>query len=163
MPSETRSRGLRRLTAALAALIALPAFASPPLATLVFRDGGRPVLSVTDPQGAPLVDEALGLRTTDADLTHDMKLVGTQTRQLTEHYRMTTGKRLDRSANLAETRYSLRNAKGQALDVVVRVANDGVAFRYELPGVTRTTVLNEATSFAIPTDARAWLLPYGPQ
>ncbi|KLD72749.1 hypothetical protein Y886_41575, partial [Xanthomonas hyacinthi DSM 19077] len=56
-----------------------------------------------------------------------------------------------------------RNAAGQKLDVVVRVANDGVAFRYELPGVKQATVLNEATSFAIPTDARAWLLPYGPQ
>ena len=163
MPSEVRSRGLRRLSAALAALIAVPAFASPPLATLVFRDGGRPVLSVTDPKGAPLVDEVLGLRTVDADLTHDMKLVGTQTQQLNERYRMTTGKRLDRSANLAETRYSLRNGSGQALDVVVRVANDGVAFRYELPGVTRTTVLGEATGFIVPADAKAWLLPYGPQ
>src|SRR3954469_11731487 len=150
MPSEIRSRGVRRLTAALAALIAIPAVASPPLATLVFRDGGRPVLSVTDPKGAPLVDEVLGLRTIDADLTHDMKLAGTQTRQVTERYRMTTGKRLDRTANLAETRYSLKNAKGQALDVVVRVANDGVAFRYELPGVTRTTVLGEATRFIVP-------------
>jgi hypothetical protein len=163
MPSEIRARGVRRLTAALAALIAIPAVASPPLATLVFRDGGRPVLSVTDPKGAPLVDEVLGLRTIDADLTHDMKLAGTQTRQVTERYRMTTGKRLDRTANLAETRYSLKNAKGQALDVVVRVANDGVAFRYELPGVTRTTVLGEATRFIVPVDARAWLLPYGPQ
>jgi alpha-glucosidase len=143
MPSEIRSRGVRRLTVALAALIAAPAFASPPLATLVFRDGGQPVLSITDPKGAPLVDEVLGLRTVDADLTRDMKLVSTQTRQLTERYRMTTGKRLDRTANLAETRYTLKNARGQALDVVVRVANDGVAFRYELPGVTRTTVLGK--------------------
>jgi hypothetical protein len=163
MPSEIRSRGVRRLTVALAALIAAPAFASPPLATLVFRDGGQPVLSISDPKGAPLVDEVLGLRTIDADLTHDMKLVRTQTRQLTERYRMTTGKRLDRTANLAETRYSLKNARGQALDVVVRVANDGVAFRYELPGVTRTTVLGEATRFIVPVDAEAWLLPYGPQ
>lgn len=163
MPPELRSRGLRRLSAALAALVAVPAFASPPLATLVFRDGGRPVLSITDPQGAPLVDETLGLTTADADLAQGMTLGTTQTRQFTEQYRMTTGKRLERKANFAETRYSLRNAAGQKLDVVVRVANDGVAFRYELPGVQQATVLNEATSFAIPTDARAWLLPYGPQ
>jgi len=164
MPSEVRSRGLIRLSAAaLASLIAVPAFANPPLATLVFRDGGKPVLSITDPNGAPLVDEVLGLRTADADLTHGMKLVGTQTRQLNERYHMTTGKRLDRNVNLAETRYSLRNGSGKALDVVVRVAEDGVAFRYELPGVTKTTVLGEATRFIVPADARAWLLPYGPQ
>jgi alpha-glucosidase len=163
MPSETRSRALRRLAFAFAAVIAAPAFAKPPLATLVFRDGGLPVLSITGPQGAPLVDEVLGLRTADADLTKGMKLAGTQTRRITERYRMTTGKRLDRSASFAETRYTLRNAKGQALDIVVRVAEDGVAFRYELPGVTHTTVLGEATSFTVRGDAKAWLLPYGPQ
>jgi hypothetical protein len=163
MPSAVRSRGLCRLSAALASLIAVPAFANPPLATLVFRDGGRAVLSITDPNGAPLVDEVLGLRTADADLTHDMKLVATQTRQLSERYRMTTGKRLDRNVNFAETRYSLRNSSGQALDVVVRMARDGVAFHYELPGVTKTTVIGEATRFIVPADAKAWLLPYGPQ
>jgi len=153
----------RRLAAAVAALVSLPALAAPPLATLVFRDGGRPVLSITDPHGAALVDETLGLRTTEADLTHDLKLIGTSQRQLTEHYRMTVGKRLDRTSNLSETRYALQNAKGQKLDVVVRIGNDGVAFRYELPGTTQATVTGEATSFAVPASAQAWLLPYSPE
>ncbi|MGE7139517.1 glycoside hydrolase family 97 catalytic domain-containing protein [Luteibacter sp. NPDC031894] len=152
-----------RLAAVLAAFVSVPALAAPPLATLVFRDGGRPVLSITDPHGLALVDETLGLRTTDADLTHDLKLVATSHRQLTERYRMTVGKRLDRSANLSETRYALQNAKGQKLDVVVRIANDGVAFRYELPGVTQATVTGEATAFALSPNAKAWLLPYNPQ
>lgn len=163
MQPARRSPSPRRLAAALAALVALPAFAAPPLVTLAFRDGGRPVLSVTDPQGATLIDETIGLRTTEADLTQNMRLVGTGQRQLNERYRMTTGKRLERNANLAETRYSLQNAKGQALNVVVRVANDGVAFRYELPGTTQATVTGEATSFTVPATSKAWLLPYGPQ
>ncbi|MGF6710299.1 alpha-glucosidase [Luteibacter sp. W1I16] len=158
-----RSLALRRTAAALVACFSLPALATPPLATLVFRDGGRPVLTITDPHGLTLVDETLGLRTTDADLTHGLKLVGTSQRQIAERYRMTVGKRLDRSANLSETRYALQNGKGQKLDVVVRIANDGVAFRYELPGVARATVTSEATSFALPTTAKAWLLPYNPQ
>lgn len=152
-----------RLAAALAMFVSVPALATPPLATLVFRDGGRPVLSITDPHGLALVDETLGLRTTEADLTHDLKLIATSQRQLTERYRMTVGKRLDRSANLSETRYALQNAKGQKLDIVVRVANDGVAFRYELPGVSNATVTGEATGFTVPATAKAWLLPYNPQ
>jgi hypothetical protein len=148
--------------AALTALVAMPAFATPPLATVVLHDGGRPVLSITDPQGAPLVDAQLGLRTAGSDLTHDLRLIGTTQRNLTENYRMTTGKRLVRNANLAETRYALRNDKGEKLDVVVRVANDGVAFRYEIPGTTQVTVTGEATSYKLPADARAWLLPYDP-
>ncbi|QWT18791.1 glycoside hydrolase family 97 protein [Bacillus sp. NP157] len=149
-----------RYLAALAALVAWPAFATPPLATVVFRDGGRPVLSVTDPQGQGLVDATLGLRIAGSDLTHDLKLIGTTQRTLSEDYRMTTGKRLVRSANFAETRYALQNDKGEKLDVVVRIGNDGVAFRYELPGMTRATVTGEATAYTVPTDARAWLLPY---
>ncbi|WP_052697650.1 glycoside hydrolase family 97 protein [Luteibacter yeojuensis] len=146
--------------AALTALVAMPAFAAPPLATIVFRDGGRPVLTITDPQGQGLVDATLGLRTTASDLTHDLRLIGTTQRNLTENYRMTTGKRLVRSANLTETRFALQNDKGEKLDVVVRVANDGVAFRYELPGATHVTVTGEATSYKLPPDATAWLLPY---
>ncbi|MGN6094565.1 MAG: glycoside hydrolase family 97 N-terminal domain-containing protein, partial [Luteibacter jiangsuensis] len=152
-----------RLAAAVAMFVSVPALATPPLATLVFRDGGRPVLSITDPHGLALVDETLGLRTTDADLTEGLTLVATSQRQLTERYRMTVGKRLDRNANLSETRYALQNAKGQKLDIVVRVANDGVAFRYELPGVSSATVTGEATSFTVPATAKAWLLPYNPQ
>jgi alpha-glucosidase len=152
-----------RLAAALiTAFVAVPAFATPPLATVVFRDGGRPVLSVTDPQGQTLVDATLGLRTAGSDLTHDLHLIGTTQRNLNENYRMTTGKRLVRNANLAETRYALQNDKGEKLDVVVRVANDGIAFRYELPGATQATVTGEATSYSLPANARAWLLPYDP-
>ncbi|MDQ0010695.1 hypothetical protein J2T07_002901 [Luteibacter jiangsuensis] len=153
----------RRIAAMLVACFCLPALATPPLATLVFRDGGQPVLTITDPHGLALVDETLGLRTMEADLTHGLRLVGTTQRQLTERYRMTVGKRLDRHANLSETRYALQNGKGQKLDVVVRVANDGVAFRYELPGTAQATVTGEATAFAVPPAARAWLLPYNPQ
>jgi hypothetical protein len=161
LPKESLMTMPRRL-AALTALVAMPAFATPPLATLVFHDGGRPVLSITDPQGAALVDATLGLRTAGSDLTHDLHLIGTTQRNLVEHYQMTTGKRLLRDANLAETRYALQNNKGEKLDVVVRVANDGVAFRYELPGTTQATVTGEATSYMLPTDAQAWLLPYEP-
>jgi hypothetical protein len=163
MKPVRRSFVPRRIAAMLAACFCLPALASPPLATLVFRDGGRPVLTITDPHGLALVDETLGLRTTEADLTHDLRLVGTTQRQLTERYRMTVGKRLERNANLSETRYALQNDKGQKLDIVVRVANDGVAFRYEIPGTTRATVTGEATAFAVPPTAKAWLLPYNPQ
>ncbi|URL57878.1 glycoside hydrolase family 97 catalytic domain-containing protein [Luteibacter flocculans] len=163
MKHARRSPARRRLAVALAAFICLPAFAAPPLVTLVFRDGGKPVLNVTDAHGLTLVDETLGLRTADADLSDDLRLMATSQRPITERYRMTVGKRLDRSANLSETRYALQNGKGQKLDVVVRVANDGVAFRYELPGVTQATVTGESTSFTVPADAPAWLLPYGPQ
>jgi alpha-glucosidase len=163
MQSILRTHRLRVAMALCPALAMAPVMATPPSASLVINDGGRPVLKVTSGTGTPLLDETLGLRTSQMDLTQGLRLAGTTQRQVSERYRMTTGKRLDRFVQFAETRYSLQDAKGHALDVVLRIADDGVAFRYELPGQSQATVLGEATRFILPADARAWLLPYGPQ
>jgi alpha-glucosidase len=42
----------------------------------------------------------------------------------------------------------------------VRVATDGVAYRYAVRGPSWVTVLSEASEFAVPTSADAFLLPY---
>jgi hypothetical protein len=155
---------VRRLAPALLLVLAVPAMAASPHATLTVANGGRPVLTVRDAGSALPVTIALGLKTTAADLTQGLTLQRTTERHgIVEHYRMTTGKRLQREATFDETRYALRNDKGQQLDVVLRTAPDGIAFRYELPGVHQATVTGEATAFSVPADAPAWLLPYGPQ
>lgn len=143
------------------ALFSAAAFATPE-ATLAVRDGGKPVLSIRSDGVAP-IEVTLGLRLADEDLTEGFALAGTTKREWDEHYRMPTGKRLDREAHFRETRYALRKPSGERLDVVVRGTADGVAFRYEVPGRTATTVTGEATGFTLPGDAPAWLLPYGPE
>lgn len=132
---------LRRLVPALSLFLAMPAMAASPQATLTVANGGRPVLTVRDPGSALPITIALGLKTTAADLTQGLTLQRTTEHHgIVEHYRMTTGKRLQREATFDETRYALRNAGGQQLDVVLRTAPDGIAFRYELPGVHQATV-----------------------
>lgn len=59
---------------------------------------------------------------------------------------------------MSELRLSLRGAGDAQLDLVVRVAPDGVAYRYELPA--DATVTTEASTFTLPANAPAWLLPY---
>jgi alpha-glucosidase len=44
--------------------------------------------------------------------------------------------------------------------VVFRVSNDGVGYRYVLLRSGRVTVTSEASEFAVPSSARALLLPY---
>jgi alpha-glucosidase len=124
---------------------------------------GRVVLSLFDRAGIKLLDSAVGIRTTNADLTHGLRLLSSSQRTVDEHYRMTTGKRLDRRAHMLESRYAFVGEHGAKLDLVIRMAPDGVAYRYELPDMPGATVTGEASSFAMPEDARAWLLPYNPQ
>ncbi|GAA4545774.1 glycoside hydrolase family 97 protein [Amycolatopsis samaneae] len=114
--------------------------------------GGRPVLAP-----APL-----GIRTTAADLSHGLRFLGRTDRKIDEWYPMTTGKRLHRHARSAESTLSFENEDGVRLDVVVRAAADGVAYRYHLPGAGRVRVTGETSAFAPPPAAAAWLLPYTP-
>src|SRR4051812_10944550 len=107
-----------------------------------------------------LAPAPLGLRTKTADLTRDLRFVRRTDRVVDEHYTMTTGKRLQRHARAAETTLSFTGPGETQLDVVVRAAADGVAYRYVLPA--GGTITGEASSFTPPAAAPAWLLPYSP-
>ncbi|CAM3391426.1 glycoside hydrolase family 97 catalytic domain-containing protein [Kibdelosporangium persicum] len=147
-------------------LLPLPAQAETPAQALtanVVHDPAKGTfsLSVQRDGRTVVLPSPLGIRTATADLTSGLRQVARSTRTVSEKYRMTTGKRLDRTVRHTETRYSLSGAGNARFDLVVRVAEDGVAYRYELP--EPTDVLSEASAFAIPAEANAWLMPYNPQ
>lgn len=53
--------------------------------------------------------------------------------------------------------------RARQLNVTVRVADDGVAFRYEIPGSEGTVTLrSEATGFAVPAGSTAWIAAQQP-
>jgi alpha-glucosidase len=124
-------------------------------------DGGL-TFSVSRGATTVLAPAPLGLRTKAADLTRDLRFLRRTDRVVDERYTMTTGKRLQRHARAAEATLSFAGAGGTRLDVVVRAAADGVAYRYVLPAAGPVTVTGEASSFTLPPSAPAWLLPYSP-
>lgn len=115
--------------------------------TIAVRRQGRTVLQPA----------AVGLTTTTADLTKDLTSTGRSDRVVIDRYTMPTGKRLQRSTRMNEARFGFRNANG-SFDLVVRASADGVAYRYVLPAPA--TITGEASSFSVPADSKAWLLPY---
>lgn len=88
-----------------------------------------------------------------------MSLTGRSERTITEHYTSPTGKSRDRVARMTEARFRFRTADGARLDLVTRVARDGVAYRYVLPQ-NHGNVLREASAFTLPTGANALLGGY---
>ncbi len=129
------------------------------LAATVALDGaGALSLGVTRSGRAVLSPAPVGLRTVAADLTRGLRFVSRTDRVVSEQYAMTTGKRRTRSVGGNEARLAFATAAGARIDLVVRVAADGVAYRYVVPGPV--TVTGEASAFAVPTSAPAWLLPY---
>ena len=72
---------------------------------------------------------------------------------VTADYQMVAGKRLHCTNEAREYRVDL--GSGQRL--VMRLYNDGVAFRYELSGLTDATLPQEQTTYLIPEGMKRWM------
>lgn len=156
--------------APLALALAAPALAAAPLAspdrhlsvdvrvtpakTLEYsiqRDG-RPVI----------LPSRLGLQLEGADFSNGLALAATSpVKPVSEDYELATGKKRRIGYRANEQVLTVRNAKGQAMDVAFRVSNDGVAFRYLVrdPSLPVKTFTLEATSFRFDANAKAWMQP----
>ncbi|MEV4638812.1 glycoside hydrolase family 97 catalytic domain-containing protein [Actinoplanes sp. NPDC049548] len=129
-------------------------------ARLAIDDSGRLSFGV-DRRGAGVLAPApIGLTTTEADLTAGLSFTARSDRTVRERYTRTTGKQLHRDVTLSESTFAFTGAGGVRLDVVVRVSAEGAAYRYVLPA--GGSVTGEASSWSLPADAPAWLLPYTP-
>ncbi|MGN9842508.1 glycoside hydrolase family 97 catalytic domain-containing protein [Nonomuraea sp. H19] len=107
--------------------------------------------------GAPVLEPSpVGIVTERADLSQGLRLLHRRDRLVAEHYTTTVGKRLKRSALMREATFAFQNAAGARLDLIVRVARDGVAYRYRLPD-GYGPVLRETSAYTLHQDATAWL------
>jgi len=102
----------------------------------------------------------LGLETSLGAFSQELK----QTRKISdqiknERYIQLIGKKSRISVSYREVRVSLKNAQSTPLDVIFRVSNDGVAYRYKLYGSGPCTVNRELGGFRFPSNATAFMTP----
>ena len=92
----------------------------------------------------------------------DCKLVSKTNKIIDETYTLKSGKRLQTRNYCHETTYTFRNAQQKDFQLVVRVFDDGAAFRYVLCGKTDEpkVIDEELTEFSVPTRGKAWIHPY---
>lgn len=76
-----------------------------------------------------------------------------KTTRIATDYHMLTGKRLHCTNKANEYAITL----GTGVTMVVRLYNDGVAFRYELGGLDDEPLPREMTAFSIPEGVRRWM------
>ncbi|MFF3373196.1 glycoside hydrolase family 97 catalytic domain-containing protein [Streptomyces sp. NPDC002680] len=136
-----------------------PPGSSPTAVVALDPADGHPTLTVRRADEQVLAPSPLGLVTEQADLSQGLELTGRTTRTVTERYTSTTGKSRERVARMTEARFRFRTAEGARLDLLVRVARDGVAYRYVLPRSTGN-VLRETSAFTLPTDSQAVINAY---
>jgi alpha-glucosidase len=127
----------------------------------VSLDATAGTLSLSVSRGGRTVIEPspVGIVTEQADLSQGLRFLHRKDRLIDERYRTKSGKRLERRALMNETRLSFTTSSGARLDLVVRAAADGVAYRYVLPA-GYGDVLGETSAFNLSSGASAWLGTY---
>lgn len=104
-------------------------------------------------------ESSLGLVRDDADLSTGLELKeASQLHQVHESYSLVHGKRSEGLLHGNQQTLSFVNADGHVLELVLFTADDGVAFRYRVPGSGTASVVDELTSFTVPP-GRAWIQP----
>ncbi|PWK78867.1 glycosyl hydrolase family 97 [Mucilaginibacter oryzae] len=104
----------------------------------------------------------LGLSTAQEEFRNiDLKSAGA-IKRISESYKMLTGKRSLCTNAAIERSFTFTNTAGRQLNVIFRVYNDGIAFRYLLPKWTDqpVNVKDEYTAYHIPEQTGRWVQKY---
>jgi len=111
--------------------------------------------------GRPVIlPSRLGLQLEGADLANGLSLAATSPlTAVRDDYELATAKKRRIGYRANEQIYTVRNAKGQAMDLAFRLSNDGAAFRYVVRGPGPHRFVAESTSFRFDAGAKAWLQP----
>ena len=75
---------------------------------------------------------------------------------ISEHYQMLMGKKSECKNEANEIVYTFEDDLQRPLRMVVRLYNDGVAFRYELEGLQHTSIKQDLTTYHISEGTRRW-------
>ncbi|MQA40887.1 glycoside hydrolase family 97 protein [Rugamonas aquatica] len=162
---KTCFSALALAASAMTAAVAAPVLTSPDRhvsVTLHSVGGGALSYSISRDGKPVLLASTLGLQLQGADLASALTLTATsKARSINDQYQMAVGKKSIISYSANEQTYTVRNPQQQAMDIVFRVSNDGVAFRYIVaePALPHKKLIQERTTFALPPAAKAWLQP----
>jgi hypothetical protein len=107
-------------------------------------------------------DSPLGLQLHGKDFVDGLEFASAQPPQLIEEtHQMPHGKRRQCHNRATQFTLAFRNGAGELFELDLRAYDDGVAFRYRLPGRGKLPLVlqAEATGFALPPDAKLWCAP----
>lgn len=107
----------------------------------------------------------LGLIRSDGSFFDNLRIDSVSVnREISQSYSMVSGKQKQLSFKARGVTICLSNDLNKRLNIVFRVFDEGVAFRYIFPESSENEVsmLAEQTGFSIPDSADAWISPYEP-
>jgi len=122
-------------------------------------------VTVADTMGVTslMKDSPLGIKRSDQEFITDLKMMRENPiESINESFNLVTGKcrRVESASN--QQSIVFKNKNGSELELVIRVFDDGVAFRYRFPGndSLKYSVEDELTGFSFASEGKAWMQTY---
>lgn len=128
----------------------------------VFTEGGIPYYTVTYKDKTFLENSPLGLITNVGDFSKNMKYKSHKENKIDKQYTQDRIKKSQIHYTASELVCTFTNAENKQMEVIFRVSNNDIAFRYQLPQFGETVscvVLKEATGFKFPVGTTTFLSP----
>lgn len=128
---------------------------------VTLTDSGKVQYSVQKSGVDVIQPSALGLMMEGHDFAQNLKLVTISKPELIkDNYQTSNAKKSSILYQANELVVSFSNEEEKKMDVIFRLSDDGLAFRYSFPWVENNeTILQESTSFEFDKETRAWLQP----
>ena len=124
---------------------------------------GKPYYSVSYLGEKVIEASALGMVLQDGDtLSKDLTLISTETSAVDDTWEQPWGASQFVRNHHNELILHLQQGNGREFDVIFRVFDDGLGFRYVVPeqeGLDEFVIMDELTEFAMAGDHRAWWIP----
>ena len=109
-----------------------------------------------------LASSLLGLKTKSQDFSELTLISQSKITLVHDDYEMLHGKKKHCENFGSEKTFRFKNASDKCIDIIFRIYNDGVAFRYILCDYDETlnSVTEELTTYTIPDGIERWIQPY---
>jgi len=104
----------------------------------------------------------LGIIREDANFYTDLKIIKvSEAKSIKSTYSMLQGKRKNISYSANQYTVHLQNSKGNLIDIIFQLSNDGVALRYYFPETSKEIkkITEEKTTYNLDATSKAWLQP----
>ena len=123
------------------------------------QTSGALTFSVTAGGTTVFGDSPLGIATSGVDFSSGLSYSSETRTVITESYTLPAG---TDPGYLNDGRQMILNytKSGATMQLIVRAYNDGIAFRYRLPGAGNVSITSESSGFRLPATSGGWAAPW---
>ncbi|APZ33378.1 hypothetical protein BOH66_03110 [Microbacterium aurum] len=127
--------------------------------TVTDEANGSLTYSVTAGTQTVFRSSPLGITTSSTDFTSGLSYTGETRAVINETYSLPAGSKPSYTNNGREMTLTYTKS-GATMQLIARAYDDGIAFRYRLPGSGTATITNETTGFRLNTADGGWAAPW---